>query len=229
MREITFITLGWLFGLLSPAITNEIKNRREANALKTALLTELHELQYRLVLMVFRIESKYGQLNHDFFKWAQGVLIDYKGVNSSEVLLNTIGPLLKLTGEEMKTYVEYAKQGDQLKSALSIKKYSLPLLESSFASLSQLNPILRGRLLEIKNHIGFMNEIVDDARYYFKLSFQNGISQDNYAIANANMIDSYKTYSSQARVVVSIVTKIIAENKSSDRFLFIKNLIKLDA
>lgn len=212
INDILLLVLGWLLGLLAPAIVAMIRDKRVAGVVKIALLTELHELQYRLVLMVYRVDSKYGELNQEFFRWAQSILIEYRGVNSSDTLLKTIGPILKLTEDEMAGLTEYAKQQSKPNAGLALKKYSLSLLDSNLPSLSKFDAILRGQLLEIKTHIGFMNETVEESRYYFRLSFQNGISPENYSIANANMIDSYKTYASQARVVIKIIGEILAKN-----------------
>ena len=109
----------------------------------------------------------------------------------------------------METYSQYAQQKNVPNSGIALKKYSMALLESNLTSLSKFDAVLRGHLLEIKTHIGFINEIVDDTRFYFQLSFQNGISPTNYEIANTNMIDSYKNYSSQARVVIELIRKIM--------------------
>ena len=200
--------LGWLLGLLSPAIVGFIKDRREAKIIKIALFTELREFQYRLLLLVFRIESKYGQLNPEFFKLAQSVLSGYSGINSSDTLLERIGPLLKLTSEEMATLLQYAKQ-QKPNSGLSLKKQFLPLLESNIAHLAKFDKILQSQLLEIRTKIGFINEAVDEAHYYFRLSFQNDISEKNYDIANNNMIETYKVCASQAREIIRIINEIL--------------------
>lgn len=211
LNDILLILLGWLLGLLAPAIVDTIKDKREAKTTKVALFTELQELQYRLVLMVYRIESKYGNLNKEFFQWAQDILVEYKGVNSSDSLMKTIGPLLKLTNEEMTVFSQLAKERSNPNTGLELKKFSLSLLDSNLQLLSKFNPILRGYLLEVKTHIGFINEIVDDSRYYFRLSFQNNISAGNYETAKNNMINSYMTYSSQAKVAIDFISKILVK------------------
>jgi hypothetical protein len=207
LKDVLLLILGWLLGLLAPAIVAIIRDKREARVIKSAVLTELHELQYRLVLVIYRVESKHGKLNQEFFKWAQSILTDYKGINSRDSLLKTIGPILKLTNDEISTLTQ--DRNHQVANGLSLKKLSLSLLDSSLASLSKFDPVLQGQLLEVKTHIGFMNEIVDDSRYYFRLSFQEGISPQNYEIANANMINSYKDYVVQGRAVIDIIGKIL--------------------
>src|SRR5260221_14242994 len=85
--DILKISFGWLLGLLAPTIVGAIKDRRDSKNIKNALFNELRELQYKLLMMVFRVESKYGTLNHEFFNYAQTILKGYAGVNSKENLL----------------------------------------------------------------------------------------------------------------------------------------------
>jgi len=89
------------------------------------------------------------------------------------------------------------------------KKHSLALLDANIAYLQKFNPVLRARFIEIKTHLGYMNEVIDDARYYFRLSFQKDISNENYKIADTNMVDSYKVYAEQARLVIDVIGKIL--------------------
>lgn len=210
-KDILLLILGWLFGLLSPVIVSLILDKRETRAVQDSLFTELQELQYRLMLVIYRIKGKYGKLDKDFFQWAQTILVEYKGINSSEVLLKTIGPLLELSEEQMIDYVNLTKQNDKPNSGLELKKTALSLLDLDLKFLSKLNPVLRAHLLEVKTRIGFLNEIVDDSRYYFRLSFQDGISSENYKNADLNMVNSYNIYSTQAKITVDLITKILAK------------------
>ena len=209
INQILFLILGWLFGLLSPTIISNIRDQREAQVIKTALILELHELMYRLMMNVYTVESKYGKLDHEFFIWAQSVLVQYKGINSSESLLKTIGPILKLTEDEISISLEMIKNEKKKKSALSLKKNSLMLLDTNMGVLSKLEPTFMGKLLEIKTRLGFLNEIIDDTRYYYKLSFQNNISDENYEIANTNLIDHYKFYASRSRDIIRIIGEVL--------------------
>lgn len=206
--EILLLILGWLFGLLSPAIVDAIRNCRDRKVVKGVLLSELHELRYRLMMHVYQVESKYGNLNHGFFEWAQSVLTEYSGINSSESLLNTIGPLLKLSEEEMAAYAQMARAHRQSHGGLSLRKHSLAMMDANLKSVGDFDPIFRGRVLEIKTRLEFLNEIIDDTRYYFQLSFQNGITPENYQIANANLIQTYKFYAARAKDIIEIIGKV---------------------
>jgi hypothetical protein len=209
------LILGWLLGLLSPGIVDWIKEKKEVKKIKTALFSELQELEYRLVLVVYKIESKHGNINKKFFQWAQGVLSNNKGVNDSDSLMKTLGILLNLSDEEIKASVLITKERDKSGNGLGLKKLSLAFLDASLPLLSKFDPILLGNLLEIKTHIGFINELVDDSHYYFRLSFQNDISTTNYQIADTNMVNSYRDYQTQVRVVIDTIEKILPKTNNT--------------
>ena len=118
LRDVLLLLLGWLLGLLAPIIVSYFQEKRQVASLESALLNELRELQYRLVLLVYRIESKYDEINHEFFQRAQSILTEYKGINTVKSLLDTIGPLLKLTKDEMAIYSQMTKNSNLPNSGL---------------------------------------------------------------------------------------------------------------
>lgn len=209
MQDILLIVFGWLLGLLAPAIVNSIKDRRESGVIKSALRSEIGELRYRLLLDVYKIESKHIGLDRKFFEWAQPIVMSYKGVNPSEELLNNIDQLLKLDQEQMSQYSQLIMSKRRADSRILLRKRYVPLLESNMTMLAKLDPVSMGKLLEIKARIGSLNEMRDDSRYYYNLSFESGLSQNNYKIADLNMIDTLKFYASQAREVIKIMGEFL--------------------
>ena len=61
-----------------------IRKRREANELRVAVLPELKEIQYRLVLTVYEVEKLYGKINHGLIEWMRPIVKGYRGINLSE-------------------------------------------------------------------------------------------------------------------------------------------------
>ena len=141
LNDALLVILGWLLGLLAPTIVDAIRDKRETKTIKATLFAELQELKYRLVLLVYRIESKHGNLNKEFFQWTQNVLSEYKGVNSSDSFIETMGPLLKLTDEEIKSYSQFTKERSLPNSGIQLKKISFSLLDSNLSLLSKFDPI----------------------------------------------------------------------------------------
>jgi len=84
----------------------------------------------------------------------------------------------------------------------------LPMLETNMETVRKFNPILRGKILEIKTRVDFLNELIDETRYYFKLSFESGITPENYQIANQNLIETSMFYAARAKNIVDLIGEI---------------------
>lgn len=208
LGDYIILILGWLFGILSPVLVSKIRDERESVEFKSAIMSELEEIKYRLILARWQIESKYGHPNHDFYNWAQSVLSNYKGINSGESLLKATAKLLKLSKNELDQYTEVSKALKSSNSGLTLKKHALSIINSNIGMLSKFEPLFRGQVLEIKTRLEFMNEMIDDARFFYKLSFQNQISTNNYEIADKNMKNTYKLYSERAKDIVDLIDKM---------------------
>jgi hypothetical protein len=152
-------------------------------------------------------------LNSEFFKLAQKVLKQYQGINTTDKLLETLEPLLKTPPDELRDMHEQAKL--QLSdSALSLKKFSTTLTDSNVAYLVKFDREFQSRILEVKTKLGYLNEIIDETRYYFKLSFQPGITTENHRIANINLVNEYKNVASQARHTIEIIGQLLEQEGS---------------
>jgi len=206
LEKVLLISFGWLLGLLSPAIVDTIRKRREAKEVKVALWTELHELQYRLAQTVYLVEMRYGQPNRELVKWVQSIMKEYCGLNSPEDLLKLIESQISSTDEQFADIAQalIATPG----SGVSLTKHSMTLLDSKISSLSSFNETLRNQLLEIKTRIGFINEEVENARYFSNLTFQSNIDPKNYKTVQENLIKCYKKYASQAKIIVDLIKKM---------------------
>ncbi len=217
--EILYLILGWLLGLLSPAIVGYIQDGRNVRILNLILLRRIRELQYGLVLVVFLIESRYDdKFDENFFKWAKSKIDEYKGVNSNEDFLKATKRLVKLPNEEIKKAIQY-KQSQVSDRGLSLRKHSLFLSEIDKILFGKFDSMLQDYFLEIETRIGFMNELVEESQYYFKLSFQSDISSENYKIANINMINTYKNYAIQARSIIELISKVLGQQKIKKLFI----------
>ena len=90
-----------------------------------------------------------------------------------------------------------------------MKKYTAPLLESKFALISSLDAPLQNRLLEIRTNLNLFNEEVEEARYYFQLTFNGSLSNQNREIATNNLKQCYLKVASSAKIVVNHISQIL--------------------
>jgi hypothetical protein len=196
LANVLFLFLGWLLGLLSPIIVDANKRRRENREVRVALQTELKELKFRLACVVYFVEMRFGEVNRKFLEWLHPIVKDYSGLNPSDSILKSIESQLDLNDQQINALAEHSKAAPE--GGLSLKKYAVPLLESKFALLSAFDTQFQNRLMEIRTHLSLLNEEVDQARYYFRLTFDSGVTTDNHARAVDNLINCYRNFASRA-------------------------------
>lgn len=130
---------------------------------------------------------------------------NYKGINPSENILRNVESLLNLSEPQLEIAVERFK--DTVIGNLSLKKCAVPLLESKFALMSAFDQPFQNRLLEIRTHLGMLNEEVDQARFYFQLTFTD-MPSINHGIARENLSKRYQEYSFRAKVIIDHIGQI---------------------
>jgi len=205
-EKVLFVFLGWLLGLMGPIIVDSIRKRRDIREIRAALNTEVHELQYRLAGVAYFVEMRYGEVNRKFLEWLKPILANYKGLNPTSDILKSIETQLTLSDDQIHALAQHSKAAPE--GGLTLKKYQLPLLDSSISSLASLSTDLQNHLLELKTHLGLLNEEVDQARYYFDLTFQSSITNENRARVNENLISCYMKYGSRARQIADLISNI---------------------
>jgi hypothetical protein len=207
-KMVFLVFFGWVLGLLGPTIIDINRKMRDALEIKGALKTELIELQYRLAISAYIIDAQYGDLNKDFLLTTKKLLDRYEGINKKDSINKLINDLCNLDDKSLKAYSD--RQSVPPEKGISLKKWSVPLLDSKIPSLSWVNEKLRNQLLEINSHLKILDEVVDDARFYFNLTFQN-ISDRNHEIASKQAFDCYNFYSVRAKLIVNLIEKFLTE------------------
>lgn len=71
LNEVGYILLGWLLGILSPAIISYISNHYKKIALEKIIVSELKDLKNRLIWVPYKVYPKYGMLDEEKFNWVK--------------------------------------------------------------------------------------------------------------------------------------------------------------
>ncbi|MBI5471861.1 MAG: hypothetical protein HY961_05900 [Ignavibacteriae bacterium] len=166
-EKVVFVLLGWLLGLLSPLIVDTIRKRIEVSEICTALREELSELRYQLALLVYLIDNHFGKFDRSNLEWFKSAIQSYKGVHEVEIFRSAVEKFLKLSDEQLTTLAADGKAPPE--KTLSLKKYSVPLVDAKITSLYSLDPKTLGHLLELKRSISLLNEETDLSRYFYGL------------------------------------------------------------
>lgn len=196
MRDIGLLLLGWLLGLLAPAIVDEIRRRREGTAARAAIRLELHELRYRIGSAAYYLDMRFGTIDRKYLEWVRDLAQSYEGKNPRESVLRSVEMQLSLTDAQIAAIGQSERAAPA--GGVSVKKYSAPLLDTRLSSLWELDSNLQMALLEVRAQLDLMNEDVDQARYYFQLTFDD-LSTNNRPIVEQNLVSGYLNIARRAR------------------------------
>jgi len=93
------LLLGWLLGLLAPAITDQIKRVRSIDRIKAAIREELRAHALRMTIANFRIDEMFGQLDREKLQRIRGVYAKHGRSVKHDSLANLVEQMLGYTDE----------------------------------------------------------------------------------------------------------------------------------
>jgi len=204
LEQIALFTLGWLGGVLSPALIEAIKSRRETVAVLDAVKTELNEISYRLVLASYSIEQHLGSADRKFLKWVQKSMAFYYGQEPTETIATYIRTQLSWTDEQLALHV--ASEASQGVKALTIPKFKLPFTDARVPGWHALPASIRLALLAIQTDISLVNDAVDQSRTYFNLTFTK--LESNHATVVGNLRGAYVQYGKRCKLAAERMQRL---------------------
>lgn len=207
IEKVLFLLLGWALGLLAPVIVDAIKRKKEMAQTRIALLDELHEVKYRLALSAYFTETRFGVVDRTYLTWLRTVVSEYKGQKPKDSILSLIDTKLALPDEQLDLVAK--SELAQPEGGLALKKYVVPLLDSRISSLWFFDGGFQRLLLEVRNELNLLNEEVDQARYYFGLTFTK-LEGDNYARVNSNLTNCYRQMAERAKIAANKIGELEA-------------------
>lgn len=199
-KELAFLFLGWLLGLLAPAIVDAIKRRREDKVGRTAIRVELQQLRERLLLAAHGAEDHLGTQTREKIQWT----LDRLHPCDEDRVRQALEMRLNQGEAEFNATVAYlAGQGNQ---SIRLQTYGTPLLDSRVSALWSFSTEAQRILLKLKTEVGFLDDTVAQLRFFSELTFKDTPSV-NHQIATQNARDCIGTYARRARGVVELIDK----------------------
>ena len=198
---IGLLVLGWLLGMLSPAITKAIGAKHEANKVRIAIDSELREFAYALIQVIHISDSRRGSHSAESIEWLLEREKRYRGHFPQENMSKALQRLKGINEEPMAVFNVEMKTAESNKG-LALKSASLPYLQSKIQDLPMLTEEEHARLLEIWGQVSIYNETIGEAKRYYWLTFDSSVSSDNYATIRASLEDAYYQVAFRAKFIV---------------------------
>ena len=169
--EIVLVFVGWLLGLLGPAVVEAIRIRRAVRTTKAALSVELDELQLRLADNAFYIADHLGAFDHTLIRWLLASYRDYRGLYFDAEAVRLLEEGARLDDAAL-ARMNQSRRTFGSGQVLVPRRFSAPIVEQTIAtSLPYLDRDLQQKLLEIVRQLAILDEDVAEIKEQYQLTF----------------------------------------------------------
>lgn len=160
--------------------------------------------------IVFLLSPKYGPFDRELLRW---VLNIYEEDAGATVSLETIEMLRTRLGEWTDAQIqdwERRRRAEQI-SGKSIRKYYSPFLDANISQLSLFDVKFQRLIHQIRGRISMLNEVTDEAWYYFGKTFDSTLDATNHGIITANLDKAYTVIWEMSRITGDKITEATGE------------------
>jgi hypothetical protein len=202
---IALVFIGWLLGVLSPAVVEVIRRQRDFPLLKQAIASDLAELRLLLALSSVTLKSAQGLLDRPLLLWQRNAIASYRGATDLTKQLEYTDKLLAFSDKDIAAVA--ALEASKKPSGHGLKRFNAPTIAALVPTMWQLPRGLQIELLGINQALCHLNEEVEYAQYYFKLTFE-ALPSGNHAIATANLMAAYRNVAEMAARLVQKIDEV---------------------
>jgi hypothetical protein len=203
VTQILYILLGWLLGLLAPAIVERIRRGRRSKELVTALCADLDELRFQMAFITYTMRSRTDGINREWFHWFAPIARSYSGSNSSPVLT-----LLLQNGDTFSDDMWKAFSGSSDPNiGMSLKQYSAALLAAHATELATLPIKFQISAMQVRSRLDLFNQHVSHLQRQFDLTF-TASGDFNKAALRTNLEKGYTQLDAIAKRVADAITDV---------------------
>jgi len=156
---------------------------------------------------MYVLESRFGTYNRELLEWLLPLLEDYRGPNPSKQIAEAMRRQLTWSDAELAKIAQAQRADPQ--GGLAVKKYRLPYIDSRVGDLGLFDEESRALILDVRSNIDLFNEQVDEARFYFKLTYESGITEENHRRAALGAEKSYQNLSERAREIIERINRLV--------------------
>jgi hypothetical protein len=187
---VLYIFIGWSLGLFSPLIVDRIKKHYQKKEIRTGIIAELDEIRAILVGAAYLLTPRYGKYDKEFFKWMLPIIQDYSGTYFSKEMIERFERVSEYDDKHFQGWAQIQRREAENKG-MDLKTCSSPYIDSTMHSLSLFDTGFQKRLMEIKSQIRVLNEMIETATFYFRMTFDSSITDENQILIRENLNSNY--------------------------------------
>jgi len=209
LANVFYLLLGWLLGLLSPIIHDRIKRHSAKKELEEGISNELKEIKSRMALLNFLISTRYETFDRKLLEWISKHAEEYEG-KLSDQMLEKLRRISNINDEELSVMWQWFKV-QNTGSALNLKTFRLPFVDSRMGSLSLLNVDDQKKIIGIRARINLVNDDIEQLRFYYQTTFIPGLTEENYNIILVNQKKLYPIVGTYIRDIVDMISDLMSK------------------
>ncbi|MFH1062036.1 MAG: hypothetical protein V1747_04025 [Candidatus Omnitrophota bacterium] len=207
IETVALIIVGWLLGLLAPTIVDSIRKDYQKKNIQTSINSELKDIQYRLGCFVFLINRRFGIFDRQLLIWISKIFNTYRGAYYDKKLLEALESQLRLSDEELSNIgIIIRPAGSEF---LPLSKSTTYFLDSHIGNLLMFSPNYQSKIIEIKTQLDLLNDLVENSRLYFRMTFDQSIGTDNQNIVRKNLERCYASIADKAKTIADSIDNCI--------------------
>jgi hypothetical protein len=199
---ILHLVLGWLFGLLAPAIHDRIRRNYRANELKAAILAELHELQYKMASTAYILRDQVvADMPDEWLDWFLSILRNYRGPEPEP-------PSFMKAVESIRAFpAEVRRQTATPRlPGLSLKEFSAPLLTAHLPDVTIFPVPFQAAILRIHSKLDGFNQHVRFLQEQFDKTFS--ATGSNLEAVKMNLKKGYPDLADMAKKIAQAISAV---------------------
>ncbi len=205
-KEYIVLFSGWMLGLFSPVISEYISSGAKAKKIKKAVVKELQNLRTRLIFTSFKIECSLRKLDVKLLKL---VFEEVDKCANDEELIEFKKLITKTNIKDDAELLKIVNKYNSNKvSRLGLKKIETLVLDSNILNLHLLQNTDLSKLLEIKFYIESVNQDIEAAYDFLKMTFDSSVSISNHTIINENINFRYESISKRCILTIEKINNL---------------------
>lgn len=183
LGPIIYTIVGGLIGFCGALIVEWYKRKQLEKDFKESLRAELIEAFPKFVFHYHLFNLTLGKINHNTLTWTHSMLSAADGETSN--LIKGIEDLLKFSNDELTT--KFLENKDFKTISTSFKKFNLSFLRENTPTFSLLDSNFRRSILDIRTKINWLNEDIDQYKFFYEQTFIPRLTRENWLNLNNNM------------------------------------------
>jgi hypothetical protein len=205
MKNVLYILLGWMLGLVSPWFAEVIQRPYKRSQVKRGVFVELRDLRAKLTSVVIRVGVNRGTLDTATLTWVRRI------TESDPESFRRFGDLSwetvsRYKDEDLKALSRASTPANQ---TLNFRRYSLPFLDVHLITLNLFPLEFRRIAHRIRANLTILNQEVDIGWFYFQKTFDSSLSELNRQLIRANHNSTHDFIEKISREIVDDIGLIL--------------------